>query len=72
MRKKCEICGVTIDDDLEKPVLFHYGKPGTKSRLKARVCQFRKSQNSANDSCLLKLELDEITITDNDCYSPNI
>jgi hypothetical protein len=40
--QKCPVCGVLIEDDAK--VIFSYGKPGTRSRLYARVCQFAKDK----------------------------
>lgn len=57
--KICPACGVTITDSGE--VLFFAGKPGTKERLYARVCQFSK-----REGCINTGELKEIT--DNDRY----
>lgn len=55
--KVCPACGVTITDTGE--VLFSVGKPGTKERLYARVCQFSKKPDCINNG-----ELKEITDED--------
>ena len=57
--KVCPACGVRITDEGE--VLFSVGKPGTKERLYARVCQFSKKPGCINTGELGK-------ITDNDRY----
>ena len=44
--QRCPVCSVLIEDDSK--VLFSYGKPGTRSRLWARVCQFAKDK----DNCI--------------------
>lgn len=47
--KKCPVCQVLIEDE---NVIFHYGKPGTRSRLYARVCQYTQNElciNKIND-----------------------
>ena len=53
----CPACGVTITDSGE--VLFSAGKPGTKERLYARVCQFAKKEECINTG-----ELKELTESD--------
>lgn len=55
--KICPACGVTITDSCE--VLFSTGKPGTKERLYARVCQFAKKEGCINTG-----ELKELTESD--------
>jgi len=44
--EKCSVCGVEIENDAK--VNFSYGKPGTRSRLWARVCRFTKSPDCIN------------------------
>jgi hypothetical protein len=41
----CTACGVKIVDDV---VHFSYGKPGTRQRLHARVCQYAKKEGCIN------------------------
>jgi len=35
--EQCPVCGVKIEDNV---VYFSFGKPGTRARLQARVCQY--------------------------------
>lgn len=42
-KQQCPVCGVCIAN--KETVLFSYGKPGTRARLKARVCQFVKDES---------------------------
>lgn len=44
--KTCPVCGVQIEGE---KVHFYFGKPGTKKRLKARVCQYAKEEGCIND-----------------------
>ncbi len=46
----CSACGVRIEirDGTDDVVHFSHGKPGTRSRLKARVCQYAKKQGCIN------------------------
>lgn len=39
-KKQCPACGVIIENN--EKVLFSFGKPGSKSRLKARCCRYIK------------------------------
>lgn len=55
--KVCPACGVRITDDGE--VLFSVGKPGTKERLYARVCQFSKKPGCINLGELKKITEDD-------------
>lgn len=48
---QCSSCGVKIDVETNQ-VYFSYGKPGTRSKLYARVCQYAKDK----DSCINKGE----------------
>lgn len=57
---KCPACGVEITD--QGKVLFSHGGPGTKARLRARVCQFAKKSGCINDY--------EGPLTANDHYTP--
>ena len=41
----CSACGVKIIDDA---VHFSFGKPGTRQRLHARVCQYAKKEGCIN------------------------
>lgn len=43
---KCPACGVVITAD--DSVLFSHGKPGTRARLWARVCQYAKRPGCIN------------------------
>jgi hypothetical protein len=43
---RCPACGVVITPD--DSVLFSYGKPGTRARLWARVCQYAKRPDCIN------------------------
>ena len=45
--KGCPACGIQIEDDTK--VLFSCGTPGSKARLRARVCQFTKKEGCIND-----------------------
>ena len=42
----CSVCGVEIEGDLVK---FSYGKPGSRDRLRARVCVYAKKPGCIND-----------------------
>ena len=42
----CSACGVEIEGDLVK---FSYGKPGSRDRLRARVCIYAKRPGCIND-----------------------
>ena len=56
----CPVCSVKIESG--KKVLFSHGKPGTRERLYARVCQYAKKNGCINTS------VDAATITDEDRY----
>jgi hypothetical protein len=43
----CPVCGVSIEGDI---VHFSHGRPGTRERLQARVCQFAKKPGCINIS----------------------
>ena len=60
--QKCELCGVVIEGDVVK---FSFGKPGTRARLAARVCNFVKDE-SKKAMCANRNFDGEITA--NDCY----
>lgn len=49
MLKVCPVCQVGIIDDV---VLFSHGKPGTKQKLRARVCQFIESDPVKRSLCI--------------------
>lgn len=61
-RETCPVCGVTIENDAK--VLFSVGKPGTRSRLWARVCSFAK-----NPDCINQDEKKIGDIKDTDYYN---
>ena len=42
----CSVCGVEIEGDLVK---FSYGNPGSRDRLRARVCVYAKKPGCIND-----------------------
>lgn len=44
--EQCPVCGVKIEGDV---VYFSFGKPGTRARLQARVCQYAKSEGCINN-----------------------
>ena len=44
-RETCPVCGVTIVDN---EVLFSTGRPGTRARLHARVCQYVNKPDCIN------------------------
>lgn len=56
----CPACSVKIIKDV---VHFSFGKPGTRERLYARVCQYAKKQGCINQG------IDANTITVNDRYA---
>ena len=56
----CPVCSVKIESG--EKVLFSHGKPGTRERLYARVCQYAKKSGCINTS------VDAGTITDDDRY----
>ena len=56
----CPVCSVKIESG--EKVLFSHGKPGTRERLYARVCQY------ANKSGCINAFVDPTTITDDDRY----
>jgi hypothetical protein len=47
--QECPVCGVKIENDTK--VLFSYGRPGTRGRLQARVCQFLK-EDEKKEKCI--------------------
>lgn len=47
--QQCPVCGVQIEDDAK--VLFSYGRPGTRGRLWARVCQYLKEDHK-KEACI--------------------
>lgn len=47
----CPVCNVLIEGDV---VRFSYGPPGTRTKLKARVCQFAKREGCINPQTSLK------------------
>ena len=56
----CSICGVSITEDGQ--VNFSNGKPGTRARLYARVCQYTEKPECINREPEL---IGEITAQDN-------
>lgn len=59
----CPVCGVSIENG--DKVLFSSGKPGTRARLWARVCNYVKKQE-----CINKDEDSIGAIGVNDYYRP--
>jgi hypothetical protein len=57
----CSACGVKI---IGEEVHFSHGKPGTKERLHARVCQFAKKPGCINNLDSERIE----NIPDQDFY----
>lgn len=43
--EKCQVCTVCIENNV---VLFSHGKPGTRARLHARVCQYTTNEKCIN------------------------
>lgn len=61
----CPVCQVQIKDDRE--VIFSAGKPGDRTKLWARVCQYIAERQ---DGCINQ-DLDKIsTIKSTDSYQP--
>ena len=61
----CPVCKVQIKDDRE--VIFSAGKPGDRTKLWARVCQYVAERQ---DGCINQ-DLDKIsTIKSTDSYQP--
>lgn len=58
--KQCPVCQVKIGP--RGTVYFSHGKPGTKARLYARVCQYASIPGCINDF--------EGEISENDTYKP--
>ena len=56
----CSVCGVPITNQDE--VLFTYGKPGTRAKLYARVCQYVNTKEK--DYCLNKDFTGSVTQSD--------
>jgi len=51
---ECPACSVKIDLDTDR-VLFSFGKPGTRSKLYTRVCQYAKNKQDCinkGDHCI--------------------
>ena len=62
---QCPVCGVVIEEDLVK---FSFGKPGTKARLYARVCQFIQKDETKKAACINTFD-DVEALTPNDHYN---
>ena len=59
-KQTCAACGVVIENDI---VYFSFGEPGTRSRLKARVCQYAKEKSKC-------INQQDVTFKPEDFYSP--
>lgn len=59
----CQRCGVKIEGDI---VHFSYGKPGSRSRLYARVCQFALKRGATD--CANQFDPEKETIKESDYY----
>lgn len=58
---ECGVCGVRIEGEV---VHFSYGKPGTRDRLYARVCQY-----TSKEGCLNKCDRTSFNPSKSDYYS---
>ena len=63
--QECPVCGVKIEDNAK--VLFSHGRPGTRGRLTARVCQFIKDKEK-RDACINQEHPHAEIIVESDYY----
>lgn len=70
----CPVCGVRVVLDEQDPsrdqVLFSFGKPGTRGKLWARVCNYIQKDKDKREGCINKGYIDApgATILPSDFY----